>query len=197
MALGLNQPTRADEDADISGNWGYKLSYVFEGGGGGLDCLVTVSLADESITAFMNCPSLAPCLTVGELIGSIDNSAGTFELSGQVGEQRLTLQGSVSENTSASEEILGTWSAPDLRLFGETGVTGSFTGQSGPYGRARFGARPDSRDAFLILVHTTGLTPEFNCESGLDVNLDGQIASNDATLVLQYGARLIKDFPPP
>lgn len=179
------------DDVGAAGNWYVRLP---SGALAGDKCIASFVVEDATLTASMSCELFGH----SELSGEYDVSDSSFHLAGNLGTFAATIDGA-SEGSSLS----GTWSTPDY--YGRHGELAGERGP-GPRGLVRCPAiivgpktparEVSSLDAQLILQREAGLGTVLDCRYLADVNVDGEIDSADASLILQFVARLLPEFPP-
>jgi hypothetical protein len=178
-------------DSDVSGNWYVRLP---SGALAGDKCIASFVVDGATLTNSMSCELFGHSVLSGEY----DDADGSFHLAGNLGNFAATMDGTVTPSSFS-----GTWSTPDY--YGRHGELDGDK-QVSPRGLVRCPSiieGPDtpardvsSLDAQLVLQREAGLGTVLPCRYLGDVNIDGEIDSADATLILQYVAGLIEEFPP-
>jgi hypothetical protein len=194
-------PLRAGDNPDTSGEWGF---YLLARNQPSFTCIASLVQREADLTVPMSCDRLG----FVELTGTYQEVDGTFEVAGDASGAELSLSGTTRDPDPSSVDASGAWSLiftrPNIHIEGELhglhelahrGLVRCQDLGTGYPSRPRLEAT--AVDAALILQWTAHLPFGMPCLYLGDTNLDGEVNSIDALLILEYTAGVIEHFPAP
>jgi hypothetical protein len=186
----------ADADGDISGDWSLTLRPDQPPPAFSFVCHSSIRQVDTNVLAAIACEDAG----TGLLSGTYDDAMQSFQLSGEMsflGSHLMDLS-MIGEKDDGLLAVSGQWTG----VLNVVTYSGTFTGQQGHsfsdglWGNANCADLSNSVDALLSLQREARLLPFTpRCWVYADVNLNGDLDSLDADLILQHEGGLIDVLP--